>query len=205
MKKLVIASLSLGVLGLVGTPFASAADLETKGTTGQVEFTEGKLTIDDGKGSFGGGLPSNLDFGKHAIQNEVNEEWTATTDGTTVTTGSLNVSDKRGSSAGWTVKAKQNAQFSINSVELKAAALTIKTGEATNVGGVLPTVGAISMDKELPINADVDFFGAKVNTGAGDSHLALNEFRLAVPAASEKRMGVYTTSITWTLSDTPAI
>lgn len=202
MKKLVIASLSLGVLGLVGAPFASAADLETKGTTGQVEFTEGKITIEDGKSTFGGGLPSNLDFGKHAIQNEADEEWSATTDGT-VTTGSLNVSDKRGSSAGWTIKAKQNAQFSINSVELEAAALTIKTGDATNVGGVLPTVGAINVDKELPINADVDFFGAKVNTGAGDSHLALNEFRLAVPAASEKRMGVYTTSITWTLSDTP--
>lgn len=208
MKKIVLFSLSLGALGFVGAaPAASAADIDNATTNGQVAYTTGGLELDkDGDGTLGGGLPADLNFGTHEIQNTADEIWYATVDGVqtnTLTTGKLNVSDKRGTSAGWTVKAKQNAQFANGTDVLDSAALSITTAAATNTGGSLPTVGVIGSKAALTLGQDTTIFGASATTGAGYSTLPLDKFELAVPKTAERKPVKYTTSITWTLSDAP--
>lgn len=203
MKKLVIASLSLGVLGLVGAPFASAADGTTNGV---VAYETGGIELKPGdNGDLGPGLPGDLNFGKHQIQYATDETWNATVDGidsSKLTTGTVNVADNRGSSAGWSVKAKQNAQFANGTDVLASAALSIETGAATNDFGSLPTVG-VNTTATLPLGQDTKIFGANQGTGNGNSALELKKFSLAVPKTAEKKPVEYKASITWTLSDAP--
>ncbi|MGX7149322.1 WxL domain-containing protein [Enterococcus ureasiticus] len=169
------------------------------------------MIIDPGDGSLGSGLPDNLNFGSHKIQNKLAEKWIATDNGTEagpVTTGKLTVNDARGSKAGWSVKVAQSTQFTEKggTGQLTNAALTITTGAATNIGGTLPTGGKINNSLTLVPGAGGEqlIFGAKATTGDGISTLGLSKFELAVPAETARKSVEYQSSLTWTLSDTPA-
>lgn len=209
MKKLIsTASLSGLVVSTIGfSNQVLAVDVEGKTTSATVKYTEGKL----GDESFGSGLPDNLNFGSHKIQNKIAENWIATDngiDGGTATTGKLNVNDARGSKAGWSVKVAQTDQFTEKggTGKLTKAALTITTGSASNTGGTAATGGKINSSLTLvPGKGNEQLvFGAKAATGDGISTLDLTKFELAVPAETARKAVEYQVSLTWTLSDIPA-
>ncbi|MGX7245959.1 WxL domain-containing protein [Enterococcus quebecensis] len=213
MKKFTGVTLLSGLL-LSAFGFSSqalAVDKDTKATNATVTYTQGDMTIDPGDGTIGSGLPANLNFGSHKIQNKAAEKWTATEGGVengTITTGKLNINDERGNKAGWSVKVAQTDQFKEKegTAVLENAALTITTGAVTNIGGTAPTGGQINGSFTLApgVGGEQLVFGAKATTGDGISTLALTKFELAVPAATAKKAVEYQSSLTWTLSDTPA-
>lgn len=212
MKKLMSVTLLSG-LALTAIGFSNqalAVDKDTKTTNATVTYTQGDMTLDPGDGSLGSGLPDNLNFGAHKIQNKTAENWIATDNGIEggpITTGKLTVNDARGTKAGWSVKVVQSAQFTEKggTGQLTNAALTIKTGSATNTGGTRPTGGKINNSLTLVPGAGGEqlIFGAKTETGDGISTLELSKFELAVPADTPRKAVEYQSTLTWTLSDTP--
>lgn len=213
MKKLMSITLVSGfALSAIGfSSQALAVDKSTKKTNATVTYTQGDMTIDPGDGSLGSGLPDNLNFGSHKIQNTLAENWIATDNGienSPITTGKLTINDARGNKAGWSVKVVQSGQFTEKggTGQLTNAALTITTGAVTNIGGTAPTVGKINNSFTLVPGAGGEqlIFGAKVATGDGISTLGLSKFELAVPAETARKAVEYQSSLIWTLSDTPA-
>lgn len=204
MKKIFLSTVLLGALVCTASLGQEAL---ADDSNGKVSYKAGELVIDpEGGGEIGEGLPKDLNFGEHEIQNKVNETWVATVDGgqnSELTTGTLNVEDNRGSAEGWNVKVTQNKQFTSGSDELTGSALTIFTGAINNNGGNAPSIGA---DKELGLTVGTSevIFQASETEGEGYSTLNLDKFELAVPATAEKKQTTYTTDITWTLASTPA-
>lgn len=195
------------ILGTVGVFSKTAYAADSKTTNGKVEYEAGGTSIDPGDGTLNGGLPTDLNFGKHQIQNAVNETWVATVDGvqaSDLTTGKLIVNDNRGTAVGWNVKVKQNGEFKSGTDVLAGTELVITTGTATNAGGTVPTTGAIGSTLSLSPNDEKVIFGAEVAEGEGQSTLPLSKFELNVPTTAKKKATEYSTTLTWTLADTPA-
>lgn len=203
-SKILLSAVLLGSsLGLGVTGFA-----EDKSTDATVDYTTGGITFDPNTGDASASLPTNLNFGSHAIQSKVDETWVATTDGvqaSPVTTGSVAVSDNRGEDGtGWTVKLLQAEQFKAGTNELTGAALSIDGGALTNNVGSVPTGANIAnstLDLELGTTADV--LTANANEGAGETALALSKFELFVPKNTSKKQANYQTTLNWTFSATP--
>lgn len=196
-KTVVLSTLLIGSSLVIGT--TAFAD---KATTGTVDYTAGTLSLDGSAV-----LPDNLNFGNHPIQSKVDETWVATGDGvqtSTATTGAINVSDNRGTSAGWSVKVNQAAQFARGSDTLTAAALSITGGAVTNNLSVTPTGEGFGGKKvTLDINTTANVLSAKVTEGNGETSLPLTKFELAVPKTTVKKGLNYQTTLNWTLSATP--
>lgn len=202
-KILLSAVLLSSSLGLGVTGFA-----EDKSTDATVDYTTGGITFDPNTGDAAASLPTNLNFGSHAIQSKVDETWIATTNGvqtSPVTTGSVAVSDNRGADGtGWTVKLLQAEQFKSGTNVLTGAALSIDGGALTNNVGSLPTGANIAnstLDLELGTTADV--LTANADEGAGETALALTKFELFVPKNTNKKQANYQTTLNWTFSATP--
>ena len=71
-----------------------------------------------------------------------------------------------------------------------------------NIGGTIPTGGKINTKVALTPGNELELFKANATEGSGISELLLNQFDLNVPAATAKTAGQYTTTITWTVSET---
>lgn len=210
-KKYIAGMLTLGVFavnGLMATTSVAADDT----TNGIVTFNGGNINVDPTKpidpDNPGGGsislLPTQLNFGSTAISYTADTKLKATTDGnqsSAVTTGAVRINDSRGTSAGWKMKVNQT-QFKNGTNELTGAELSLTTGQATNTGGVLPTGGAIDQKATLTPGADFEVFKANAGEGNGISELPIKQFDLMIPASAAKTAGQYTTTITWTVSET---
>ena len=127
----------------------------------------------------------------------------------------VQVTDKRGSNAGWKLQIKQNAQFSTSqngvSKELKGAQITIQNEELrTTSDNQAPAPASNPNIKLTPgVAQDVMTAGEEKGMGTwvssfGNAETGDKSISLSVPGVSEKiKDAKYTTELTWLLSDTP--
>ncbi|MHC5251081.1 WxL domain-containing protein [Listeria kieliensis] len=123
----------------------------------------------------------------------------------------VQVTDDRGSNAGWKLTVSQGGQFkhSISSKELAKASLSFaspKASSSTTAASKAPTVKTFTLNPNgtaaevMTASADkgmgtwLDVFGTNADTAIS----------LMVPGDTAKEEGKYQTTLTWTLADTPA-
>ena len=207
MKKM---KLVLGILVAtvgVASPLTVLAADTTDGTNGEVAFTPGDFTLnpDDGDASYR--LPTDLNFGSHKIGQRSSEILIARKDGVVggaITKGGIIVRDDRGNGESWSLTVTQDDWFKIDdSTKLENAELSFNIGElihhtTTEKPKVSPGVNSSLVFK--PGEA-VSILEANGSQAAGETLLALESFELAIPANADKKVGTYTTSLTWTLND----
>lgn len=129
----------------------------------------------------------------------------------------VQVTDGRGSDAGWTLQVKQNSQFkSTKDKVLTGAEIRFKNGQV-NTASASPKPSIVRPSFELKFNEDgtgvaQNIMSAKTDEGSGtyvlafgDDDSAKNSIELFVPGSTTKYADKYTTSITWTLTDVPGI
>lgn len=122
----------------------------------------------------------------------------------------VQVTDVRGGDfRGWTLRVKQNGDFkSPSSSTLKGAVMTINNGNVKNANGGTNTLSSVS--KTITVTtADSNVMGAKVGEGYGTWQYRMGEkdtagtsVTLTVPGDTPRVAEAYTTTLTWTLSDT---
>lgn len=184
--------------------------------------TTGPLSID---------FASSIDFGLNKITSKdvtyyatPQYYWSADESGADLSTARPNyvqISDKRGTNAGWTLTVRQNGQFKnaetqnkeLNSAEIKfvqgtpaSASLAMgvpntyevalkPTGESSKVMGARATVGAGTWVNAFGSVEDVDIDGTLTQKNTGIS--------LSIPSTTPIDAVKYTTSLTWSLSEVP--
>lgn len=196
--------------GTVVTPTNPDGSAVTPGTTGP-------LSID---------FASTLDFGLNQISSADQTYYskpqvvsvTATDD--TITTKNVpnyvQITDNRGTNAGWTLKVKQNGQLTnataLNST-LTGAQISLNNGTAVSAmtGVTAPTTvnsiilnpnGAESVVMSAALNSGagtwVDAFGVIETINGAEKNTAITLF---VPGSTPKDAVKYSTTLTWVLSD----
>ncbi|MDR2832107.1 MAG: WxL domain-containing protein [Streptococcaceae bacterium] len=174
--------------------------------------TNGPLSID---------FASNFRFGKQEITS-VDKVYDAQaqelSDGTT-RANYVQVTDNRGTLAGWTLTAKaseftdqdMNAVAGSTGYVLEGAQITL-TGGNIQTSSKAPATVVKAEETLLPGQSSSVLLGAKDGEGAGtnllvfgDTSSAATSVKLAVPGKSTKLATNYQSTITWTLADTPAV
>ncbi|CEG25108.1 MULTISPECIES: WxL domain-containing protein [Peribacillus] len=180
--------------------------------------TNGPLSID---------FASSLDFGENEISNVDQVYYAApqkvniTDDQGAVTQENranyVQISDNRGSNAGWTLKVKQEGQFendaTLNPVLTGSQIKFVDGVPVTNMENVTaPTASDITLDpsgaESLVMTAAentgagkwLDVFGTVVNVGGEPKNAAIT---LSVPGSTPKDAVEYSTKLTWVLTDSP--
>lgn len=183
--------------------------------------TSGPLSLD---------YASSFDFGLNEITNKSMTYYARAQtykDGVKDTPNYVQVTDKRGSNAGWSLKVKQNGQFNatkptVNKL-LTGAEITLEMPKVVSNGtAVAPeTVATVNLD---PTGAEVQVLSAKEETGAGtwvNSWGTVEEIKekardgqevsvnvtkavsLFLPGSTPKDAVEYKTTLTWLLTDVP--
>ncbi|WP_088815495.1 MULTISPECIES: WxL domain-containing protein [Listeria] len=231
-KLLKVAAISVIVAGGVGYGTeAFAADVTSKG---DITFTQ---NTDPGKPEVPGtgeeidpGTPaptpgplsinyvSNIHFADQMISGN-NEVYYANLDKVTLSASStevevpnfVQVSDNRGSNAGWHLTVEQVGQFKNGASTLTGAKLsfqnaTMQSSKATATN--TPTAYSFELD---PAGTASDVVDAAANKGMGtwstsfgDATTAAQSISLSVPGDTAKIVGKYEAELKWTLTDTPA-
>lgn len=122
----------------------------------------------------------------------------------------VQVTDKRGSNTGWRLSVTQDSQFKSGEDELAGAVLKLDHASlSTPDDGIEPTA---NQGISLTPGVSSDILNAKENQGTGtwlnrygvDEEEGKSSVSLSVPGKTKKVQGEYKTSLTWTLTDTPA-
>lgn len=122
----------------------------------------------------------------------------------------VQVTDKRGSNAGWHLSVTEDTQFKNGNDTLDGALITMKNGTlSTPNDGDAPTA---STEINLVPGTASDVIDATVNKGTGtwldrfgkDNPAAKQSISMFVPGKTKKVQGEYKTTLTWTLTDSPA-
>ncbi|MGA3275808.1 MULTISPECIES: WxL domain-containing protein [Lactiplantibacillus] len=204
MKKMVLGLMV--VAGLLGTStvVANAADTDSKSvvSTGDVAFSSGKLSLSVNN--------TNLSFGKNTIS-------AAQATLGTSTTPTVKVNDLRGTNAGWSLTVAQGQQFNTQTnasgSALTNAALTVAStkdsSDSTSSDSTVNTDNApLTPGKTTngtTTNGPVTTVAsASAGHGNGISAFTFGKSKLTVPGATNKLDKSYTTTLTWTLGDTPS-
>ena len=214
MKRL---SLILGTVILIAASLAVAPHSLAKDTSGEVTYIGGDVILNPDPDPTGGEdelaltLPSDLNFGSHAIQTHSAESLVATKDGdqaSELTKGAIRIRDQRGEATpiGWSIKVNQTKQFtSVGSgAELVGAELTIFSNPT--ITNSFNTAGALKSEANLvfdEINEDKLIFWAPEGSGDGESILKLDKFQLDVLKNTAKVKEKYVTTLVWTVSAAP--
>lgn len=128
----------------------------------------------------------------------------------------VQVTDKRGGQKGWTLSLVQNGQFKAkgSQAELDGAEIKIKNIETVATPGTLATAPSTA-----PETVTLSSTGASTNTilaaaedegggtwisRFGDADTMGESVELTIPGKTVQEADEYTTSLTWTLSETPA-
>lgn len=172
--------------------------------------TQGPLSID---------FASSLDFGTQEITSRT-EYYQAASQKYTDFDGEdgegpnfVQVTDNRGTEAGWSLSVKQNGQFYSSEweQELDNAEITFNNGGiVTNSDSTKPSESANTIVLN-PNGAESHVMTAREGEGAGTYLMTWGEtvdearesIVLEVPGSSTKYATQYTTTFTWTLNDTP--
>ena len=180
--------------------------------------TDGPLSID---------FASSFDFGANKItsKDEIYYARAQRFNGYDNRPNYVQVTDKRGTNAGWVLKVKQDKQFESDSTvnkELTGAAVTLSNSK---VNGLTVTERPKASDVTLTPGEDQLIMSAEVGAGAGtwldywgdvekmtekdedgkDVVVDVTKsVTLSVPGKTAKNAKEYRTSFTWSLSDVPA-
>ncbi|MBA3926217.1 WxL domain-containing protein [Listeria rustica] len=162
---------------------------------------------------------SSFDFGTQEISGETKtynaKLDTVKVDGQNIEVpNSVQVADNRGNNAGWNLTVSQGGQLKDGSARnLEGAQIALKKGTAvtkTGTGVTAPTSNQnITLNPNgtasMVMNAGADQgMGQWVNKFGADNTAAVDAVTLTVPGKSAKYADSdYTTTLTWTLSDTP--
>ncbi|GMC09707.1 cell surface protein [Enterococcus thailandicus] len=122
----------------------------------------------------------------------------------------VQVTDNRGTEAGWSLKVNQEGQFtSTSGKELTGATISFKNGRVVTASDSGKPVGP----ETIVLNADgsqSDVMAASVGNGAGTylytwgtATTASESIELSVPGSTTKYAEKYSTKLTWTLTDVP--
>ncbi|MGN4444741.1 WxL domain-containing protein [Bacillus cereus group sp. MYBK79-1] len=170
--------------------------------------TAGPLSID---------YASNFQFETHKASGN-NEVYYASLDSVTEKGASdktevpnyVQVTDNRGTNAGWKLSVTQNDQFkTTDNKELTGAALTLKNGTPNSAAGSdAPTaaqdIALVPGQASDVLTAQEDQgMGTWVNTFGKSVEDAKKSVELSVPGKTKKEQAQYTTSLTWELKDAP--
>ncbi len=195
-------------------PLDPTIEVETKDP--KKPGTAGPLSID---------YVSNFQFEKHKASGN-NEVYYASLDSVTAKGASdktevpnyVQVTDNRGTNAGWKLSVTQNDQFKATvkdesgkdtTAELTGAALTLKNGTLNSASGstaptsaqnIALTPGAAS---DVVTASEEQGMGTWVNTFGKSVEDAKKSVELSVPGKTKKEQAEYTTSLTWELKDAP--
>ena len=151
-------------------------------------------------------LPTQLNFGRHAIQTKKSETWRATANGdqsAAATTGILRINDTRNRQKKWQVKVRQSTNWVNGTRTLPAAELRVQLGtvNSTFTDGrvVLPDNATIALQQNVEKNV------VTLENAASTGGLTVNfsQFNLFVPEKTPKFQGQYRATVVWTVSDTP--
>ena len=240
MKKIIGSLLMSGaLLGTTVAPLVANADANTSGKTNvTTTFTKSTQTVspvdpsnpdtptDPGNGNNGaaaGGdlsliyVPASFDFGTSEIDvlNDKALDLDTTSAATTLWENNavVEVSDVRGTNAGWKVTVKGDTLTGTDGATIKGATLTLPEGTVSNSGNATKTNanGAYASGQTVDLAttdstvAGVQVLGAKANNGAGVTVSNLNpaNIKLNIPANTAKAQ-TYTTTLNWSMDDTPA-
>ncbi|MEF7556567.1 WxL domain-containing protein [Bacillus thuringiensis] len=122
----------------------------------------------------------------------------------------VQVTDNRGTNAGWKLSVTQNDQFkTADNKELTGAALTLKNGTPNSAAGSDAPTAAQDITLTPGQASDVltaqedQGMGTWVNTFGKSVEDAKKSVELSVPGKTKKEQAQYTTSLTWELKDAP--
>ncbi|EOL49108.1 WxL domain-containing protein [Enterococcus phoeniculicola] len=127
----------------------------------------------------------------------------------------VQVTDNRGTEAGWTLKVTQDAQFKTTNIkagtELEGAEITLDNGNVVTASHSTAPTGPTQI--VLAPGAETLVMSAKATEGAGtylfdwgtDQASAATSVSLEVPGSSTKYSDRYETNFTWVLSDVPGV
>lgn len=166
--------------------------------------TPGPLSID---------YASSFQFGEQEITSR-DRTYTAApqtyNDSTKVGPNYVQVTDNRGTETGWSLQVVQNDQFKTASEqELRGAEIRVKNAAVNSISqSAKPTT--VKGSFELTPGVESEVVAAHDGEGAGTylyhfgtSETAAESVELFVPGSSTKYADSYSTTLTWTLSDTP--
>lgn len=166
-------------------------------------------------GKPGGGLSliyvsNKLDFGSHEIDAINDNTYTAgekdsATDGLyDGKTDLIEVSDVRGTNGGWTLSVTGSTLTGTDGAKIKGATLALPAGSVSNTGADSNGATATAVTDALNGSA-ATVLSAKANTGAGVTmdQIQPGDIKLMIPANTAKAQA-YSSTLTWSLSDTPA-
>jgi len=116
--------------------------------------------------------------------------------------------DLRGTAAGWDLRVKQNDVFknekAVSNKELTGAILTLNgvldTNTSTTGADATANTG-VSLDT---LNSDKVLMTAATGKGNGKNVADITKSQLMVPKTTARAEGSYSTTLTWSLSTTPA-
>jgi len=124
----------------------------------------------------------------------------------------VQVTDVRpGSAKGWSLNVKQNDDFKTSAgTSLAGAQINITNGNVLNGNGGTDTISNHPTDIAVS-TAAANVMGAKAGEGfgtwlyrMGTKDTAGSSVKLTVPGSSAKEVAAYRTTLTWTLTDSPA-
>lgn len=129
----------------------------------------------------------------------------------------VQVTDGRGSDAGWSLQVKQNGQFKsttdkvLTGAEIRFTNGSVASASASPFPSNFKDIFALTINKDGEGVADT-IMSAKTGEGSGtyllvfgDDDSAGDSIELFVPGSTTKYADKYATSITWTLTDVPGI
>lgn len=177
--------------------FAATADTGTSAATVQFTQPAGKLLRLDA-------VPS-LDFGSHAAS-LTDQTYTALNDPV------LTVTDEGSGATAWNVKVKATAFTNSNSDPLEGASITFTSGAVDQILGIVNAVLGLP-HPQSPINLSTDGTAAGVvsagdgllpyGMGSWDTSWTKANVSLSVYGGTMQPASLYTSTLTWTLEDTP--
>lgn len=199
-------------------PSTPVSPIDPTDPGGPAPGTPGPLSID---------FASSFDFGNNIISN-VDQVYYAAAQAFSDAEGNLiagsegpnyvQVTDNRGTLAGWSLSVTQNGQLetaggdSLIGAEITLASITpasISTSDAPTSPGTLTldpnstASNVLSAASGQGAGTWVARFGNSATTNADSGRIENTEVSLSVPGSSVKLAQEYTTTLTWSLSDTP--
>ncbi|MCU2243125.1 WxL domain-containing protein [Enterococcus faecalis] len=183
--KLTNALLVAVIAGGIGFSSIYADAVAPQNSTGKVTFTAGDLTLDK--------VPS-FDFGTQQITAQ-DHDYDAQAQ------SEVQVTDLRGSSAGWTLTVTAG-KLKAGMKELTGAQVSLANGVVTNSSDETVTASDASLIPEQSVK--VMNAAAGNGNGVTTGNWQTTDVKLHVPGATAKSAEQYTTDLTWTLTDAPA-